>query len=152
MTSSKRIDFDEPIPDMIKRLKSEHKKFESDLIRVKTSIEDNNITLASEIIQSISDKIVHHAVEEEARLMRVIMHKAKEESAESVKIMQEHNWVMNFLKNKIIMIKQVPASSNADEQEQAKNDLNEFVSNLRNHFKEEEEIVFPLAVKADAAD
>jgi hypothetical protein len=152
MTSSKRIEFDEPIPDMIKRLKSEHKKFESDLIRVKTSIEDNNITLASEIIQSIGEEIIHHAVEEEARLMRVIMHKAKEESAESVMIMQEHNWVMNFLKNKIIMIKKVPASSNAIEHEQAKNDLNEFVSNLRNHFKEEEEIVFPLTIRAEAAD
>ena len=146
MTSSKRIDFNESIPEMIKRLKSEHKKFESDLIRVKTSIEDNNITLASEIIQSISEEIIRHAVEEEARLMRVIMHKAKEESAESVMIMQEHNWVMNFLKNEIIMIKKVPASSNAVEHEQAKNDLNEFVSTLRNHFKEEEEIVFPLTI------
>jgi hypothetical protein len=38
-----------------------------DFVKVKTNIEDNNITLASEIIQ-----IIHHAVEEEARLMRVI--------------------------------------------------------------------------------
>lgn len=104
MTSANKINFDEPIPEMIKRLESEHKKFESDLVKVKTSIEDNNITLASEIIQSISDEIIHHAIEEEARLMRVIMHKAKEESAESVMIIQEHNWVMNFLKNKIGMI------------------------------------------------
>jgi hypothetical protein len=63
------------------------------------------LIFASEIIQSISDEIIYHAVEEEARLMRVIMHKAKEESAEFVKIIQEHNWVMNFLKNRIIMIK-----------------------------------------------
>jgi hypothetical protein len=152
MTSANKINFDEPIPEMIERLKSEHKKFESSLMKVRTSMEDNNITLASEIIQSISDEIIHHAVEEEARLMRIIMHKAKEESAESVKIMQEHNWVMNFLKNKIVMIKKVHASSNADEHEQAKNDLNEFVSNLRNHFKEEEEIVFPLTLRAEAAD
>lgn len=56
---------------------------------------------------------------EEAGLMRVIMHKAKEESAEFVKIIQEHNWVMNFLKNRIIMIRR-PASSNPDEHEQAR--------------------------------
>ena len=53
MTQGSRINFDEPIPEMIKRLKSEHKKFESNLVKVKASIEDNNITLASEIIQSI---------------------------------------------------------------------------------------------------
>lgn len=145
MASASKINFDEPIPEMIKRLKSEHRKFESDFVKVKTNIEDNNVTLASEIIQSISDEIIHHAVEEEARLMRVIMHKAKEESAESIKIIQEHNWVMNFLKNRIIMIKKASAPSNPDEHEQAKNDLNEFVSNLRKHFKEEE-IVFPLTL------
>jgi hemerythrin-like domain-containing protein len=150
MGSASRINFDEPIPEMVRRLKSEHKKFESNLAKVKISIEDNNITLASEIIQSISDKIIHHAVEEEARLMRVIMHNAKEESAESVKIIQEHNWVMDFLKNRIIMVEKVSASSDPDEYEQAKNDLNEFVSNLRKHFKEEEEIVFPLALRAEA--
>lgn len=105
-----------------------------------------------EIIRSISDKIIRHAVEEEARLMRVIMHKAKDESTESVKIMQEHNWVMNFLKNRIVIIKNTSTSSNSDEHEQAKNDLNEFINNLRNHFKEEEEIVFPLARRAEAAD
>ncbi len=152
MTSSHRIDFDEPIQEMITRLESEHKEFEFNLEKVKISIQDNNITLASEIIQSISDKIVHHAVEEEARLMRVIMQKAKQESAESVKIMQEHNWVMNFLKNRIITVEKVSASSNRGEYEQAKNDLNEFISNLRKHFKEEEEIVFPLALRAEAAD
>jgi len=53
---------------MITRLKAEHKKFESNLARVKTSIEDDNITMASEIIRGISDKILHHAVEE-PRLM-----------------------------------------------------------------------------------
>lgn len=46
----------------------------------------------------MSESIIHHAVEEEARLLRVIMHKAKDDSSESIKIMQEHNWVINFLK------------------------------------------------------
>jgi len=40
---------------------------------------------------------------------------------------------MNFLKNRIITIKKASASSNPDEHEQAKNDLNEFVGNLRKH-------------------
>ena len=33
--------------------------------------------------------------------MRVIMQNAKEESADSIKIMQEHNWVVDFLKHKL---------------------------------------------------
>ena len=58
------------------------------------------------------------------------MHKAKEESAESIKIIQEHNWVMNFRKNRIITIEKISASSDPDEYEQAKNDLNEFVTRI----------------------
>lgn len=124
---------------MIKRLELEHRNFESKLAEVETNVDINNIILALEIIRSISDKIIRHAIEEEARLMRVIMHKAKDESTESVKIMQEHNWV--------IIIMKTCTSSNSDEHEQAKNDLNELINNLRNHFKEEEEIVFPLVLR-----
>lgn len=56
--------------------------------------------------------------------MRVIMQKAKQESAQSVKIMQEHNWVMYFLKNRIITVEKVSASSDRGEYEQAKNGMN----------------------------
>jgi hemerythrin-like domain-containing protein len=99
----------------------------------------------------MSDKIIQHAVEEEARLMRVIMHNAKDESSETIKIMQEHNWVMNFLKNRVKVVKKVSASSDPNEYEEAKDELNEFVRNLREHFKEEEQIVFPLTLRAEAA-
>jgi hypothetical protein len=34
MTSGNRIDFNEPIPEMITRLKSEHKKFEFDMAKI----------------------------------------------------------------------------------------------------------------------
>jgi hypothetical protein len=81
------------------------------------------------------------------------MHNAKEASTDSIKIMQEHNWVVDFLKQKIPTIK-----GNIDKQQdgqdiqfqkKAHNEINEFVINLRNHFEEEEQIVFPLALKAD---
>jgi hemerythrin-like domain-containing protein len=151
MSSSNRINFDEPIPEMIKRLELEHKDFESKLAEVKTNVDANNIIRATEIIRSISDKITRHAVEEEARLMRVIMHKAKEESTESVKIMQEHNWVTNFLNNRLIKLEEF-SSSDQEEYQQAKNDLNEFVTNLRTHFKEEEQILFPLTLRVESLD
>ena len=153
MTVSRRINFDEPIPQMIERLKSEHAIFESKLLQVEDNLKIDDVHQAAEIIQGMSDNITRHAVEEEARLMRVIMNNAKDESAESIKIMQEHNWVMKFLKNRAIAIKNASASasSEAAKYEQAKNDLNEFVNKLRKHFKQEEQIVFPLTLRAEAA-
>ena len=131
------------------RLKSEHVIFESKLIEIDNNIKRNDIKQAAQLIQELSDKIIQHAVEEEARLMRVIMHNAKDESSESIKIMQEHNWMMNFLNNRLMAIKKLSASSDPVESEKAKGDLNEFVNNLRKHFKEEEQIVFPLTLKSD---
>ena len=99
--------------------------------------------------------VIRHAVEEEARIMRVIMQKAKEESINSIKIMQEHNWVVAFLKHVSEKIEnevnQGYQSQHQQQlrQEEVKNKINGFVDNLRNHFSEEEQIVFPLALKAD---
>jgi hypothetical protein len=45
----------------------------------------------------MSKLIIRLAVEEEARIMLVIMQKAKEESIDSIKIMQRHNWIVDFL-------------------------------------------------------
>ena len=153
----KRINFDEPIADMIERLKTEHRNFETKLqeieIAINNSNKDKDIVNATKIIRNMSDSIIHHAVEEEARLIRVIMHKAKDESSESIKIMQEHNWVINFLKidlNKIENRKtlDLESSSSLKYIEDTKL-INKFISNLREHFLEEEQIVFPLVLKAE---
>ena len=151
MPVSRRINFDEPIPRMIKRLKSEHVFFESKLVQIDNNIRRNNIKQAAQIVQGIGDRIIQHAVEEEARLMRVIMNNAKDESSESIKIMQEHNWLMNFLNNSVMLIKNAATSSDSAEYEKAKRDLNDFVNNLRKHFKEEEQIVFPLTLRSQSA-
>jgi len=151
MAKSRRINFDEPIPTMIERLKSEHIFFESKLVHIDNSIRRNNIKQAAQTVQDMGDKIIQHAVEEEARIMRVIMKNAKDESSDSISIMQEHNWIMNFLNNRVTLIKNAFKSSDAAEKEKAKRDLNEFVNNLRKHFKEEEKIVFPLTLRSQSA-
>ncbi|HXT84951.1 MAG TPA: hemerythrin domain-containing protein, partial [Verrucomicrobiae bacterium] len=97
------------------------------------------------------ESIIKHAVEEEARLMRVIMHDAKEESADSIKIMQEHNWVIDFLKHKMDSIENRAQQRQQQQQPKVKSEINEFIANLRNHFSEEEQIVFPLALKANSS-
>jgi hemerythrin-like domain-containing protein len=65
--------------------------------------------------------------------------------------MQEHNWVTNFLNNRLIKLEEF-SSSDQEEYQQAKNDLNEFVTNLRTHFKEEEQILFPLTLRVESLD
>jgi hemerythrin superfamily protein len=148
-----KINFDESIPDMIERLKQEHVQFKITLNKITKYNEENNINKAIETIHDMSGSIIKHAVEEEARLMRVIMHNAKEKSADSIKIMQEHNWVVDFLKQKIPTIKEnidkQPNEQDIQFQQKAQNEISEFVVNLRKHFEEEEQIVFPLALKAD---
>ena len=161
MTVSNRINFNEPIPEMIERLKREHRKFESRLDKVDNTINrDNDIKDGVRIIRDMSESVIHHAVEEEARLMRVIMQNAKDESSKSIRIMQEHNWVLDFFKNKLTSFEnrktpsysESQAEGEGEEKEynnQAKNELNKFIANLKSHFLEEEQIVFPLALKAN---
>ena len=160
-STSSKINFNEPIPEMIERLKREHRNFESRLDKVDNSINrDNDIIDGVKIIRDMSESIIHHAVEEEARLMRVIMQNAKDESSESIRIMQEHNWVLDFFKNKLTSIENKKTSSYSESQaegggeeeeynNQAKNELNKFIANLKSHFLEEEQIVFPLALRAN---
>ena len=150
----KRINFDEPIPDMIDRLISEHRNFEIKLQEAENviiSIKDSSYATK---IMSMSESITHHAVEEEARLLRVIMHKAKDESSESIKIMQEHNWVIKFFKNIIPEIenkrKNLDQSSLGSKFNEDAKSIKEFISKLKEHFLEEEQIVFPLVLKAES--
>ena len=86
--------------------------------------------------------ILWHAVEEEARIMRVIMQKAKEQSEQSIKVLQEHKGIRNFLEKRISQLE----GSSQDIAEK----INTFGDEMRKHFSEEEEIVFPLALKADS--
>ena len=93
-----KINFNEPIPEMITRLKQEHVEFELTLKKITKNSDENQIKEALETIHDMSELIIKHTVEEEARIMRVIMHNAKEESTDSIKIIQEHNWVVDFSK------------------------------------------------------
>jgi hemerythrin superfamily protein len=151
-----KINFDEPIPQMIQRLKQEHVDFESTFKKAEKCINENANKDAIKIIHDLSESIIKHAVEEEARLMRVIMQYAKEDSADSIKIMQEHNWVVDFLKHKLQNIEGDINQQHSQQlrlqiQQKIKGEINEFIINLRNHFSEEEQIVFPLALKADSS-
>jgi hypothetical protein len=147
---------------MIDRLLQENDDFKVSFEKIEKFVNENDVKQAITTIEDMSESIIRHAVEEEARIMRVIIQKAKEESSESIRIMQEHNWVIDFLKHKLQNIEnevqqhqpeleqQQPPSPQNMEQE-IKRQIREFITNLRNHFSEEEQIVFPLALKSDSS-
>ena len=67
--------------------------------------------------------------------------------------MQEHNWVINFLKidlNKIENRKTLDLKDSSSlKYIEDKKLINKFISNLRENFLEEEQIVFPLVLKVE---
>lgn len=77
-----KINFNEPIPQLIDRLKQEHDNFENSFKNIKKSVNENEFMQAITIINDMGESIIRHAVEEEARIMRVIMQKSKEESTD----------------------------------------------------------------------
>jgi iron-sulfur cluster repair protein YtfE (RIC family) len=94
------------------------------------------------MLKEIKKPILRHAAEEEARIMRVIIQKAKEQSEQSIKVMQGHKEIIDFLEKRISQLE----GSSQDIAEE----VNTFGDEMRKHFLEEEEIVFPLALKADS--
>ncbi len=134
-----KINFDEPIPDMITRLEREHHDFRTSLDQAIALLEsDQNKSI--EVLSDLSTKIIQHSVEEEARLVRIIMEKAKADSEQSVRVMQEHNYVVDFIKHTLPLLHGLTA-------EKVKDQVIQFTSAMKEHFMEEENIVFPLAFK-----
>jgi hemerythrin len=127
---------------MIERLKHEHRDFESRLLQIEESSRTNS-KQAIEMLEDLGKSILRHAIEEEARIMRVIMQKAKDHSEQSIRVMQEHKQIIEFLDKTISQLKTFS-------QEESAKKIKKFVEDSIKHFSEEEEIVFPLALKADS--
>lgn len=126
---------------MIERLRAEHRDFRLELIQIE---EASNFSShkAIETLKEIGKSILRHEVEEEARIIRFIMENAKQ-SEQSVKVMQEHKGIIDVLEKKI---SQLEGSS-----QEVTEEIKTFGDDMRRHFSEEEEIVFPLVLKAVSA-
>ena len=131
----------EPIPRMIERLRAEHRDFRLELIQLEEASKFSSHK-AIEILKEIGKSILRHEVEEEAGIIRFIMENVKE-SEQSVKVMQEHKGILDVLEKKI---SQLEGSS-----QEATEEIKTFGDDILRHFSEEEEIVFPLVLKAVSA-
>lgn len=137
---SYRIDHNEPIAKLVERLKREHREFRPKLDHVLELSEGGNLRVAESILQSISQEILRHAVEEEARIIQVIADESKSDLERSAEVMRHHRRIEEFLQEKVPHLSELPPSK-------AKQEIKDFVLELRKHHKEEEEISFPIALR-----
>ena len=78
-------------------LRAEHRDFRLELFQIEEASEVSSHK-AIEMLKRDKKPILRRALQEEARIMRVIIQKAKEQS---IKIMQEHKGIIEFLEKRI---------------------------------------------------
>jgi hemerythrin len=128
----------EAIPKMVERLRTEHRDFRLELIEIEETSKFTSHK-AIEKLKEVARLILRHEVEEEARIIQVITKKVKEPER-WVKILQEHRGIVDLLEKKISQLE--------DSSQEVAEEIKTLCNDMRKHFSEEEEIVFPLMLKA----
>jgi hypothetical protein len=136
------LDYDEPLPKVVARLKSEHRKLEPKLKQIELLSKSGDLGAAMNQLNSIKLTLLRHAVEEEARLMRVIMWEFKDDSGDSIIVLRYHRKIVEFFERTLPSLATLP-------EKVGRREVGIFVKELRQHHQREEETVFPLAIKAN---
>lgn len=137
------LDYNEPLPKVVKRLKDEHRELAAKLLRIEELAKSGDLKVVITELTVIKPLVLRHAVEEEARLMRPIMWEFENKSEESIIILRYHRKIVDFLDHRLPSLATLP-------EKVARREVGIFVTELRKHHREEEGILFPLALKADS--
>jgi len=136
------LDYDEPLTKVIARLNDEHKKLEPKLRSIEQLSKRGDLGAATSQLNSIKLTLLRHAVEEEARLMRVIMWEFEDNSTDSIIILRYHRKMVEFFEHTLPRLATLP-------EKVSRREVEIFIRELRQHHRQEEETVFPLALKAN---
>lgn len=131
------LDYDAPMSIVRRTLMVRHHDIEEMLSEVEDLVERGKQRVAVSLLNVATPLILRSAVEEEARVMRVVMQKNKSRNQRSVAIAREHRDIVDFLKHRLPALGKSP--------EEAGPRIMEFVKAMRNHLAEEEAVEFPLA-------
>jgi hemerythrin superfamily protein len=131
----------EPIPKMVGRLRTEHRDFRLELIQIEEASKLSS-RKAIEKLKEIAKSILRHELEEEARIIQIITEKVKEPE-QWVKVIKGHKEIMDLLEKKISQLE--------DSSQETGEEIKTFGNDMRKHFSDEEEIVFPLALREISA-
>lgn len=137
------MDYNEPLPKVLDRLKDEHRELVPKLRRIEQLAESGDLKVVVTELKVIKPLVFRHAVEEEARLMRPIMWEFKEKSEESIIILRFHRELQDFFEHGLPKLTLLPENV-------ARREVGIFVKELRKHHQEEEKTLFPLALKANS--
>lgn len=141
-----RLDYEEPIFAVVKRLKQEHKELDRKLQRISNinDAESGKLKVAVSLLNAIETEILRHAVEEEARLARVILQasETRKKSDKSMKILREHRRIKEFFEDEL------PYLLEENSEKDARKKIKDFSNLIISHHQEEEKEVFPLALEA----
>ena len=137
------LDYNEPLPKVLERLKNEHRELAAKLLRIEKLVESGDLKVVTTELKVIKPLILRHAVEEEARLMRPIIWEAKDKAEDSIIVLREHRGIVDFLEHKLPNLTTLP-------ERVARREVGIFVKELRKHHQEEEKTLFPLALKANS--
>ena len=137
------LDYNEPLPKVLERLKSEHRELVPKLERIEQLAKSGDIKVVATELKIIKPLVLRHAVEEEARLMRPIMWEAKDKAEDSIIILRYHRGLVDFLEHKLSNLTSLPENV-------ARREVRIFVKELRKHHQDEEKTLFPLALKANS--
>ena len=137
------LDYNEPLPKVLERLKDEHRELVPKLRRIEQLADSGDLKVVVTELKVIKPLVLRHAVEEEARLMRPIMWEYKEKSQESIIILRYHRELEDFFEHRLPKLTSLPENV-------ARREVGIFVKELRKHHQEEEKTLFPLALKANS--
>jgi hypothetical protein len=137
------LDYNEPLPKVLERLKNEHHELVPKLRRIEQLAESGDMDVVITELKVIKPLILRHAVEEEARLMRPIMWEYKTKAEDSIIVLRYHRELVDFLERKLPNLATLP-------EQVARREVGIFVKELRKHHQEEEKTLFPLALKANS--
>ncbi len=137
------LDYNEPLPKVIERLKNEHRELAAKLLRIERLAESGDLKVVVTEVKVIKPLLLRHAVEEEARLMRPIMWEMEARSEDSIIILRYHRELVDFLEHRLPNLMSLP-------EHVARREAGIFVKELRKHHREEESTLFPLALKANS--
>ncbi|HUK80790.1 MAG TPA: hemerythrin domain-containing protein [Nitrososphaerales archaeon] len=137
------LDYNEPLPKVVERLKDEHRELVPKLRRIEKLAKSGDLKVIATELNAVKPLLLRHAVEEEARLMRAIMWEFEEKADESIIILRYHRELVEFFEHRLPKLTTLPDRV-------ARREVGIFVKGLRKHHLEEEKTLFPLALKADS--
>ena len=135
------LDYEAPISSVTKRLLVKHEEIKAILSEVAELAEKGKLKVSISLLNATSPLILRSAVEEEARVMRVVMQKNKSRAQRSVAIEREHRDIADFLKHKLPELSSMPPDG-------ARRSIISFVRLTRRHLREEEGVPFSIAAAA----